>query len=55
MVEALIPALAKGDVLVVDNPSVHETRAVRDALEGAGVTPLYLPHYSPEYNPVELG
>ena len=52
--EALIPALREGDVVVMDNLSAHKTRAVREALEAAGVTPLYLPRYSPEYNPIEL-
>lgn len=54
VVEALLPALAEGDVLVVDNLSAHKTRAVREALKAAGVTPLYLPRYSPEFTPIEL-
>jgi transposase len=54
VVEALIPALSEGDVLVMDNLSAHKTKAVREALKAAGVTPLYLPRYSPEYNPIEL-
>lgn len=54
VVEALLPALAEGDVLVMDNLSAHKTRAVREALAEAGVGVLYLPRYSPEYNPIEL-
>ena len=54
VVEGLLPALADGDVLVMDNLSAHKTRAVREALGAAGVEPLYLPRYSPEYNPIEL-
>ena len=52
--EALIPALSEGDVLVMDNLSAHKTKAVRAALKAAGIGVLYLPRYSPEYNPVEL-
>ena len=54
VVDALLPALAPGDVLVMDNLSAHKTRAVREALAAGGVTPLYLPRYSPEFNPIEL-
>lgn len=54
VVEALLPVLVEGDVLVMDNLSAHKTRAVREALTAAGVTPLYLPRYSPEDNPIEL-
>lgn len=53
-VEALIPALAAGDVVVMDNLSAHKTKAVRAAFEAAGIGVLYLPRYSPEYNPIEL-
>ena len=52
--EALIPALAAGDVVVMDNLSAHKTKAVRAAFEAAGIGVLYLPRYSPEYNPIEL-
>lgn len=54
VVEALIPALRPGDVLVLDNLSAHKTRAVRAALVEADVGVLYLPRYSPEFNPIEL-
>ena len=53
VVEALLPALSGGDVVVMDNLSAHKTPAVRAALAGAGVGVLYLPRYSPEYNPIE--
>lgn len=54
VVEALLPVLRAGDVLVMDNLSAHKTRAVREALSAAEVRPLYLPRYSPEFNPIEL-
>ena len=53
-VEALLPALSEGDVVVMDNLSAHKTRAVRAAFAEAGVGVLYLPRYSPEFNPIEL-
>ena len=52
--EALIPALRPGQTVVMDNLSSHKTRAVRDAFASAGIGVLYLPRYSPEYNPIEL-
>ncbi len=54
VVEALIPALAPGAVVVMDNLSAHKTKAVRVAFDEAGVGVLYLPRYSPESNPIEL-
>ena len=51
--EALLPALNEGDVLVMDNLRVHKTERVRELIERAGVEVLYLPPYSPEFNPIE--
>lgn len=52
--EMLIPALSPGQVVVMDNLSAHKTKAVRAAFHAAGVGVLYLPRYSPEFNPIEL-
>ena len=49
----LAPALRPGDVLVLDNLSSHKAAGVREAVEAAGATLLYLPPYSPDLNPVE--
>ena len=49
----LLPALRPGDVLVMDNLAVHKTRAAWGRIEAAGVTPLCLPPYSPDLNPIE--
>ena len=38
----------------MDNLNIHKMRAVRSAIEAAGATPIYLPTYSPELNPIEL-
>lgn len=50
----LVPWLKPGDVVVMDNLSTHKMVAVRAAIEAAGATPVYLPTYSPELNPIEL-
>ncbi len=50
----LAPWLRRGDVVVMDNLNIHKMLAVRSAIEAAGATPLYLPTYSPELNPIEL-
>jgi transposase len=51
--QALAPALAPGDVLVLDNLSAHKVSGVREAITDRGATLLYLPPYSPDLNPIE--
>ena len=50
----LAPSLRFGDVVVMDNLNIHKMRAVREAIEDAHATAVYLPTYSPELNPIEL-
>jgi transposase len=50
----LVPALAPGDVVVLDNLACHKRARVRALIEGAGCRLLYLPPYSPDLNPIEL-
>ena len=52
--EMLVPALEEGDVVVMDNLSVHKSERVREMIEGAGAEILYLPPYSPDFNPIEI-
>jgi transposase len=52
--EALVPALRSGDTVILDNLSAHKLAGVREAIEAAGAHLLYLPPYSPEFNPIEL-
>ena len=52
--EALVPALRRGDVVVMDNLGAHHAYGVRSAIESAGARLLYLPPYHPELNPIEL-
>lgn len=51
--KALVPALRRGDVVVMDNLSTHYCHGVREAIEAAGASVVYLPPYSPELNPIE--
>lgn len=50
----LIPQLKPGDIVVMDNLSVHKGVAIRQAIESAGAELCYLPPYSPDFNPIEL-
>jgi transposase len=51
--QVLVPELTPGDIVVMDNLGSHKGPAVRDAIEAAGATLLYLPPYSPDFNPIE--
>jgi len=50
----LVRELVPGDVVVMDNLPAHKVRGVREAIEAAGATLLYLPAYSPDFNPIEM-
>lgn len=49
----LVPTLHPGDYVVMDNLSAHHSSEVEDTIKAAGATPLYLPPYSPDMNPIE--
>ncbi len=49
----LAPELEPGDAVVMDNLSVHKVAGVREAIRAAGASVLYLPSYSPDFNPIE--
>ena len=51
--QALCPKLKPGDVVVMDNLSVHKVERVRARIEGTHAELLYLPPYSPDLNPIE--
>jgi transposase len=51
--QVLVPELRPGDIVVMDNLSSHKGPAVRQAIEAAGAQLLYLPPYSPDFNPIE--
>jgi transposase len=51
--QVLIPTLAPGDIVIMDNLPAHKAEGVRQAIEGAGCRLLYLSPYSPDFNPIE--
>ena len=50
----LVPTLSAGDIVIMDNLPAHKVTGVREAIEAAGAELLYLPPYSPDFNPIEL-
>ena len=50
--QVLVPSLAPGDVVIMDNLPAHRVKGVRTAIESAAATLLYLPPYSPDFNPI---
>ncbi len=51
--QVLVPELEPGDVVILDNLPAHKGAQVREAIEAAGASLLYLPPYSPDFNPIE--
>lgn len=50
----LVPELKPGDIVIMDNLPAHKVKGVREKIEGAKASLLYLPAYSPDFNPIEL-
>jgi transposase len=50
----LAPSLRPGPVVILDNLSAHKSEGVRTAVEAVGARLLFLPPYSPDFNPIEL-
>lgn len=51
--DVLGPTLRPGQVVVMDNLSAHKVNGVAEAIQAAGAQVLYLPPYSPDFNPIE--
>jgi transposase len=49
----LAPTLQPGQVVVMDNLTAHKGERVKELIEGRGCELLYLPPYSPDFNPIE--
>jgi transposase len=54
VIHALVPMLRPGDVVVMDNLPGHKLAKVRELIESVGAKLLYLPPYSPDFNPIEM-
>lgn len=52
--EVLVPVLRPGQVVVMDNLPAHKRPEIQTLIEGAGCRVLFLPRYSPEWNPIEM-
>lgn len=51
--QQLVPTLEEGDIVIMDNLNSHKVAGVREAIERAKATLVYLPPYSPDLNPIE--
>ena len=49
----LAPTLAQGDIVILDNLPAQKVRGARAAIERAGASLMFLPPYSPDFNPIE--
>lgn len=52
--QVLAPELRPGDIVIMDNLPAHKISSVRDAIEKIGARLLFLPPYSPDFNPIEM-
>jgi len=52
--QVLVPELRPGDIVIMDNLPAHKVAGVRETIEAAGARLLYLPPYSPDFNPIEM-
>jgi transposase len=51
--QVLVPTLRRGDIVIMDNLGSHKAEATRRIIETAGATAVFLPPYSPDFNPIE--
>ena len=51
--QILVPELRRGDIVIMDNLSSHKRTSVRELIEAVGATLVFLPPYSPDFNPIE--
>ena len=51
--QVLVPELKPDDIVIMDNLPAHKIEGVREAIEAAGASLIYLPPYSPDLNPIE--
>ena len=47
------PTLNPGDIVIMDNLPAHKAADARAAIERTGATLMFLPPYSPDFNPIE--
>lgn len=52
--QCVVPTLESGDILFMDNLSAHKVAGLEELVRSRGADLLYLPPYSPDFNPIEL-
>ena len=52
--QILAPSLRPGDIVVMDNLTSHQAPGAIEAIEKAGASAVFLPPYSPDFNPIEI-
>ena len=52
--DVLAPELEPGDIVIMDNLPAHKVSGIREMIEAAQARLLYLPPYSPDFNPIEM-
>lgn len=52
--QCVVPRLKPGETVIIDNLKAHKVAGVREAIEAAGATLLFLPRYSPDLDPIEM-
>ena len=53
LAEQLCPRLTSNHVVILDNARLHKTSRTRELIQASGATLMFLPPYSPDYNPIE--
>ena len=51
--QILLPTLKEGQFVIMDNASFHKSPKIKQLIESAGCKLIYLPPYSPDFNPIE--
>lgn len=51
--QVLCPKLEAGQLVIMDNLRAHKVEGVREKIEARGARLVYLPPYSPDFNPIE--
>lgn len=52
--DVLCPSLRAGDIVIMDNLSSHKSEPTIEIIKAAGAKVLFLPAYSPDFNPIEM-
>ena len=52
--QCLVPTLCEGDIVIMDNSTPHKVKGVIEPIVAAGAKVVYLPPYSPDFNPIEM-